>query len=150
MKNYLELLDTKITIKCIITVRPIADPVAPYCKIMFGRKVSFDGVLLSTTTITEEIQIDKPIRLHVQLLNKQYSHNQETAISIDRLDIDDVSIIPNYVGQASYVNDHDYSDPTTYLGFNGIWTFNIQPNFHIWLHQVDGKGWLLDKYSIKE
>jgi hypothetical protein len=133
-----------------IEVTPVAEPSAPCCQIIIADKISFDGILKSKVVITEELKIDQTIKLQIKLFQKEYKENQETAIIINTLEIDSISMIPNYIGQVEYDNDHNYSDPTTYLGFNGTWTLDITPNFYMWLHRVDGKGWLLDKYSIKE
>jgi len=131
-------------------VRPIGNPVPPKCKIYINNKCYFDNILEDMFAIKENISLTDPIRITFELVDKQYNENQETAVQIMDLKIDNISLIPIYIKYAVYVNDHNYNDPTTYLGFNGAWTLDISPNFYMWLHRVDGKGQLLDKYSIKE
>lgn len=150
MKNFLELLGTSIHLPLSLTVRPISNPVPPKCKIFINNKCYFDNILEDTFAVKENLSLNNPIRITLELTDKQYNENRETAIQIENLKIDNISLIPIYINYAVYVNDHNYNDPTTYLGFNGVWTLDIQPNFYMWLHRVDGKGWLLDKYSIKE
>ena len=62
---------------------------------------------------------------------------------IDSLAIDGFDIVPGYVHLASYENEVNYTEPTTYLGFNGTWTWAIDQPFYIWKHHATGQGWLL-------
>ena len=150
MKNFLELLGTEIDLLLSLTIKAVSNPTPPKCKIFVNNQCYFDNILEDMFAIKQNLSLNDPIRISIELENKQYIENQETAIVVQELNIGGVSMIPNYVGQAMYTNDHNYSDATTYLGFNGIWELNIEPNFYMWLHRVDGKGQLLDKYSIKE
>lgn len=80
--------------------------------------------------------------INIELYNKTYSLDNETAVIIKRLSIDNIEIIPKYDYLAEYVNDHDNNNPTSYLGFNGKWTLTIDRPFYHWLHFHSGQGWL--------
>jgi hypothetical protein len=79
----------------------------------------------------------------VKLKNKIYGLNPDTAVVLNQISIDRFDIIPAWTQLAEYVNDHDNTDPTSYLGFNGEWKLEISEPFYQWRHQVTGQGWLL-------
>ena len=83
------------------------------------------------------------INIDIIMSDKHYSLEYETAAIIRQLSIDNIDIIPRYEYLADYDNDHDFKNPTNYLGFNGKWTLTIDLPFYHWLHKHSGQGWLI-------
>lgn len=140
MKNYSDLLaiDTRLTLS--IKLRPINRP-------NIWVKVNRD--LIGYTELSDSIQLDYQIGLLdniniiIELYNKDYNNINETAVIIDNISVDNIDIIPRYDYLADYINDHNFKDPTNYLGFNGKWALTIDRPFYHWLHQHSGQGWLI-------
>ncbi len=84
-----------------------------------------------------------PFSVIIELHNKVYTTEYETAVIIKRLCIDNVSIIPEYTHYSQYDNDHQFTNPTSYIGFNGKWTLTFDRPFYQWLHQAQNQGWLI-------
>ena len=140
MKTYSDLQDIDQHINIRINLRPVGRPDA-------WIKVNHD--LIGYTGLSDNIQLDYQVGLldnitiSIELLNKQYTTEYETAIIIDNITVDNIELIPKYEYLAEYVNDPDFKDPTSYLGFNGKWTLTIDRPFYHWLHEHSGQGWLI-------
>ena len=95
--------------------------------------------------ITQSYYLDllNPFTFEIELMNKDYNIDNKTAVIIRRLSVDNISIIPEYTQHAVYNNDHGFTDPTNYLGFNGKWTLTFDRPFYQWLHQARSQGWLI-------
>ena len=137
MKRYSDLLgiDTRLNVK--LELEPVGTPdvsvtIADYRQ---------DYLLSNNRIIDYTVDLLQPFLVIIELQNKQYSLEYETAVII-RLSVDDIDIVPKYDYLADYVNDHDNHDPTSYLGFNGKWTLTIDRAFYHWLHLHTGQGWL--------
>jgi hypothetical protein len=137
MKRYSDLLgiDTRLNVK--LELEPIGTPdvsvtIADYRQ---------DYLLSDNRIIDYTVDLLQPFSIIIELQNKQYSLDRETAVSI-RLSVDDIDIVPKYDYLADYVNDHDNHNPTSYLGFNGKWTLTIDRAFYHWVHVHSGQGWL--------
>jgi len=140
MKTYLDLQDIDTRLKLSIKLRPINRP---------DIWVRVNRDLIGYTALSDSIQLDYQIGLLdninivIELYNKDYNNIDETAIIIDNIMIDNIDIVPKYDYLADYVNDHDFKNPTNYLGFNGKWTLTIDQPFYHWLHEHSGQGWLI-------
>jgi hypothetical protein len=140
MKTYSDLQDIDQHINIRINLRPVGRPDT-------WIKVNHD--LIGYTGLSDNIQLDyrvgllDNITISIELLNKQYTTEYETAIIIDNITVDNIELIPKYDYLAEYFNDHDFKDPTSYLGFNGKWTLTIDRPFYHWLHEHSGQGWLI-------
>ena len=140
MKTYSDLQDIDSHINIRINLRPIGCP-------NVWVKVNHD--LIGYTALSDAIQLDYRVGLldnnniTVELYNKHYTTEYETAVIIDNITVDNIDIIPQYDYLANYVNDHNNNNPTSYLGFNGKWTLTIDRPFYHWLHQHSGQGWLI-------
>jgi len=98
--------------------------------------------------IRHKIPLLEPVSIKILMFNKQYSELHETGIAIELLQIDQINLAPNYSQQISYVNDQQQPIQAFYLGYNGIWRFNIDEPFYRWWHRVSGQGWLLEPAPI--
>lgn len=130
MKTYLDLPDTKLRVD--IDLELVGTPeftlqVGPY-----NNKQS-----------TYHLDLLTPFTIIIELKNKVYTTEYETAVIIRRLSVDNIEIIPQYDYLADYINDHDNHNPTSYLGFNGKWTLTFDRPFYQWLHQARSQGWLI-------
>jgi hypothetical protein len=130
MKTYSELTDTDIRID--VELESIGDP-----------KFLVNGSRLGQNNLTYHVELLRPFSITIELYNKHYTTEYETAVIIKRLSIDNIEMIPRYDYLAEYINDHNNNNPTNYLGFNGRWTLTIDRPFYQWLHQVTAQGWLL-------
>jgi hypothetical protein len=137
MKSYSDLLDIDTRLNLKLELEPIGTPdvsitIADYRQ---------DYLLSNNKIIDYTVDLLQPFSVIIELRNKQYSLDCETAVIV-RLSVDDIDIIPKYDYLADYVNDHDNHDPTSYLGFNGKWTLTVDRAFYHWLHLHSGQGWL--------
>lgn len=132
MNNYSDLQVTELNLT--MKLATVGNPdytVKVNNNIITGNVINYSFGLLDT------------ISIEVELRNKVYTADYETAVIIDQISIDNINIIPEYNQIITYINDHDYLNPTNYIGFNGKWTLTIDRPFYQWLHQAQGQGWLL-------
>jgi hypothetical protein len=101
------------------------------------------GVLFQPAIIDVKLDLLECFFVEIELKNKIYTQDHETAVKIDLLQIDGVDLVPRFDYLATYINDHNNNNPTSYLGFNGKWTLTFGRPFYQWLHQATGQGWLL-------
>jgi hypothetical protein len=140
MKTYsdLQAIDTRLHLH--IELEPVGTP---------DITVSVNDVVDDYPVLSNIIILDYHIDLldlfviNIELRNKHYTTESETAVIIKRLSIDNIELIPKYDYLAEYVNDHSNNNPTSYLGFNGKWTLTFDRPFYHWLHQHSGQGWLI-------
>jgi hypothetical protein len=139
MKNYSDLQDIDTRLKLSIKLKPVNQP-------NIWVRVNHD--LIGYTGLSDSIQLDYQIGLLdnidivIELYNKDYN-TDETAVIIDNITVDNINIIPKYDYLADYVNDHNFKNPTNYLGFNGKWRLTLDRPFYHWLHEHSGQGWLI-------
>jgi hypothetical protein len=134
MKNYLEVLATKPVLIFDLQIKTIGNP-------------NFD-IIINEKCHTQshlrlELDLLQPIHLQIELRNKIYSSVQETAVIIQSLIIDGIDILPKYDYLGNYINDKNINQPSSYIGYNGTWTFTIDRPFYLWLHKIENQGWLL-------
>ena len=140
MKTYsdLQAIDTRLRLH--VELEPIGTP---------DITVTVNDIVDDYCGLSDNIILDYHIDLldlfavNIELRNKTYSLDNETAVIIRRLSVDNIELIPRYGYLAEYVNDHDFKNPTNYLGFNGKWTLTINRPFYHWLHEHSGQGWLI-------
>jgi hypothetical protein len=139
MKNYSEITDINQYLDIQIQLKPVGLP-------NIWAKVNHDYIgysrLSAPITLDYRIRLSEPFTIIIELHNKDYNANNETAVIIERLSVDNIDIIPKYDYLAEYINDHNNNNPTSYLGFNGKWTLTIDRPFYHWLHKHSGQGWL--------
>jgi hypothetical protein len=99
-------------------------------------------------TIVAKCPLLDPIKIVLTLYGKNYLEDSESALIIDYLDFDNFSIVPSWTQLASYTNDKNDNQPTSYLGYNGHWAFSLDQPFYRWKHQITGQGWLFEPAVI--
>jgi hypothetical protein len=140
MKTYSDLQDIDTRLHLHIELEPVGTP---------DITVSINNVVDEFARLSCDIMLDYHIDLldvfsiNIELRNKHYTTEYETAVIIRRLSIDNIDLIPQYDYLATYVNDHDNNNPTSYLGFNGKWTLTFDRPFYQWLHRATKQGWLI-------
>ena len=139
MNKFLELLATEKTLDVVLTLRPIG---CPQLQVSINGEVLYHNQLNESIVLQHRVPLLDPLTVTVILLNKVYGQT-ETAVVIEQLDIDNFPIFPDWTQTAKYINDHDYCDPTNYLGFNGSWVLATDIPFYQWKHTITGQGWLL-------
>ena len=140
MKTYsdLQAIDSRLHLH--VELEPVGSP---------DITVSVNDVMDDYPGLSDTIILDYHVDLldlfavNIELRNKHYTTEYETAVIIKRLSIDNIELIPQYDYLARYINDHNNDNPTSYLGFNGKWTLTIDRPFYHWLHQHSGQGWLI-------
>jgi hypothetical protein len=132
MKNYSDLQATNL--KLDIELELVGSP-------MFT--VAVNNNVSTQLSQSYELDLLKPFSVVIELRDKVYTTEYETAVVIRRLAVDNIELIPQYDCLAEYTNDHNHTGPTSYLGFNGCWVFVIDRPFYQWLHQAQAQGWLL-------
>jgi hypothetical protein len=140
MKTYSDLQDIDTGLNLVIELEPVGNPTA---RVIINNK-EYDYPQLSRSIIINDyLPLMDNINIDIIMSNKHYTLEYETAVIIKQLSIDNIDLIPRYDYLADYVNDHDNTDPTSYLGFNGKWRLTIDRPFYHWLHQHSGQGWLI-------
>ena len=134
MKTYLDLLDTKL--KLDIELELVGSP-----DFLLTVK-SGDSDMSGQQDLNQSYEIDllTPFSLSIILRNK---NDNNTAIIIRRISVDNIEIMPRFNYLADYINEHNTNTPTSYLGVNGKWTLTIDRPFYQWLHQARSQGWLI-------
>jgi hypothetical protein len=140
MKNFSDLLATDLYLDLVLMVEPVGNPDA---EIWIDHQLIHQGQLSQSITISKQLPLLTKLSVSIKLKNKIYSSDSEIAIVLNKLSVDGFDIIPSWTHLAQYINDHDYHDPTSYLGFNGEWKLEIPEPFYQWRHQITGQGWLL-------
>jgi len=144
MKNFLDLLDIDPGVNISIRLRALCGNGVPRCRMTVNDRVIYDDFLSSECIKQFSVSLMSSIQIKVEMSDKIYSEEKETAIVIDQLAIDGFAIVPDWTHLARYENDHDANGPASYLGYNGCWTLEINEPFHRWRHRVTGQGWLLE------
>jgi hypothetical protein len=139
MKTYSDLQDIDTRLRLHIELEPVGTP--DVTTTINGFKNDYPE-LSNNINLHYYIDLLDLFSIDIELRNKHYTLEYETAIIIKRLSVDNIDLMPyNYL--AEYVNDHDNKDPTSYLGFNGKWTLTFDRPFYHWLHEHSGQGWLI-------
>ena len=139
MKSYSDLQAIDTQLKCHIELEPVGNP---EISVLIAQTYA-GGKLFKSVTIDTELALMDPFQIQIELRNKTYDNLHETAVIIRHLQIDGIDLVPKFDYLATYVNDHNKTDPTSYLGFNGKWTLTFDRPFYQWLHQSTAQGWLL-------
>lgn len=140
MKTYSDLQDIDTRLHLHIELEPVGTPDIT----VFVNDIINDCPALSNIILLDyHIDLLDLFAINIELRNKHYTTEYETAVIIRRLSVDNIDIIPQYDYLAEYVNDHSNNNPTSYLGFNGKWTLTFDRPFYHWLHEHSGQGWLL-------
>lgn len=139
MNTYLDLQDIDRNLKCRLELEPVGNPEV---SVIIDKNYA-GGKLYQSVVIETNLDLLNKFFIQIELKNKIYDAVHETAVIIKSLQIDGINLIPNFDYLASYCNDHNCNNPTSYLGFNGKWTLTFDRPFYQWLHQVTSQGWLL-------
>ena len=139
MSKFLDLLATENTLDIVLRLQPLG---TPQVVVNINGVVLYQGCLEMPITLQHSIPLLEPLTVSITLFDKVYGA-EETAVIVEQFTIDDFAIVPAWTQTANYSNDHNYNDPTNYLGFNGIWTLDTNKPFYQWKHNITGQGWLL-------
>lgn len=148
MKKFLDLLDIDTKINLSVTLEPVYNNGCPDFWVSVTDQIIAQGKMLHSITKHCEIGLLDPIKLEIGLQQKKYSAEEETAIIIRSINIDGFEIIPEWTHLAIYQNDHHFTSPTSYLGFNGTWRLDIPEPFYRWKHHITSQGWLLKPIKL--
>ena len=142
MNKFSELQATDLELELVI--QPIGDHGWPCVTVEIQDQKIWDGRLTQTLCYRGQWPLLDPIGISITLRDKVYqSAPGDTAVRLQKLDIDGLAVIPTYAHLAQYHNDHGQGRATDYLGFNGQWSLHIPRPFYQWWHEITGQGWLL-------
>lgn len=145
MNRFSELQAIDQFVNVAVKLTPVCQPHAPVVRVTLnGRQLQYAKQLTTPLELTTLVNLLMPIELEIELFGKQYLSGQETAVVVDSVAIDGFEIVPNYTHLSQYSNDHNYTRPTNYIGFNGVWRIVINEPFYRWRHRATGQGWLLE------
>ena len=147
MKNFSDLLATDLHLDLVLIAEPIG---RPDVEIWVNQQLIHQGQLSKPITVSTQLPLLSAFSVAVKLKNKVYSAESETAVKLNQLSIDVLDIIPCFTHLAQYSNDHDFTEPTSYLGFNGEWRLEINKPFYQWQHEITSQGWLFQPCRISE
>ena len=129
----------------------IAEPVGrPDVEIWANQQLIYQGQLSESMTVSTQLPLLMGLSVLVKLKNKVYSSESETAVVLNKLSVDGFDIIPSFTHLVDYANDHDFKEPTSYIGFNGEWKLEINKPFYQWQHEITSQGWLFQPCGITE
>ena len=148
MKTFSDLLATKPFIDLWVDISSVSDNGAPHCRISLNENTVYNDRLHGRFAETYRVDLLTPIKLCIEMRDKIYDSERDTGLMITQISIDGMDIVPNWTHLASYTNDHGASGPTSYIGYNGIWCFEIPEPFYRWRHRVTGQGWLLEPRAV--
>jgi hypothetical protein len=147
MKKFSDLLDTDLQLDLELVAEPVG---VPDVEIWLNQQLMYQGHLLRSITISKQLPLLPELLISVKLKNKVYSLKSETAVVVTKLSIDGFDLVPNYTHLAHYANDHAFMKPTSYIGFNGEWKFEVDRPFYQWQHVNTGQGWLFQPCRLNE
>ena len=147
MKNFSDLLATDLHLDLVLTAEPVG---IPDVEIWIDQQLIYQGQVSAPITLSTQLPLLSGFSVSVKLKNKVYSLESETAIALSELSIDGFNLIPNFTHLAQYTNDHDFKEPTSYIGFNGEWKFEVTRPFYQWRHEITGQGWLFNPCCLAE
>jgi hypothetical protein len=147
MKNFLDLLATDLHLDLVLIAEPVG---RPDVEIWVNQQLIHQGQLLEPITLSKQLPLLPGFLILINLKNKVYSSEFETAVNLTKLSVDGFDIIPGFTQLAQYVNDHAFNEPTSYIGFNGEWRLEVTKPFYQWQHEITGQGWLFQPCTITE
>ena len=147
MKNFLDLLDTDLHLDLVFIVEPIG---CPDVEIRINQQLIHQGQLSESVTVSKQLPLLSGFLISVRLKNKVYTSESETAVILTKLSIDGFDIIPRFTHLAQYTNDHDFTEPTSYVGFNGEWRLEVTKPFYQWQHEITSQGWLFQPCRLTD
>jgi hypothetical protein len=147
MKKFSDLLATDLHLDLALIAEPVG---IPDVEIWVNQQLIHQGQLLESFTVSTQLPLLSGFLILVKLRNKVYSLESETAVVLTKLSIDGFDLVPNFTHLAQYTNDHGFNKPTSYVGFNGEWKFEVTKPFYQWQHEITGQGWLFQPCSITE
>lgn len=153
MKNYLDLLDiNNYPLNVCLQLRAITNNGIPRISVAINNDICYQGCLENSVVISKKINLLDSVCIQLSMSDKIYSQNQETALIVKNINIDGYELTEYYndcVPYISYLNDQNVDHRGFYLGFNGVWQFELDRPFYQWWHTVSGQGWLLEPAPIK-
>jgi len=150
--NFLNLMDIKNEKlnQCLIEIslKPIAQNGYPEVQVEVGGKILHDGFVNKDILLYTQVTLLETFDVVMQLKNKKYCAQKETACIIEHIKIDNISLIPNLNHLSIYDNDHNQQVYSNYLGYNGKWQLSINKPFYQWLHYATKQGWLIEPLPL--
>lgn len=143
MKTFSDLLVTDQQLDVQLKIRPVCSNGAPGCKVGINGDVLWHGILEQPVTICAALPLLHDLYLKIELYNKIYHSELETAVVIDCIEVDGIDIGHHVQDLITYHNDQQVSNKSLYLGFNGDWEITVPGPFYQWWHRKSGQGWLL-------
>lgn len=145
MKKFSDLQDIdKLSIRIHVAISHRYESQPPRCSLRINQRELYNNQIITNDTgAVFHVGLLDAICIEVELHEKDYNQDHTTAVILKSVVIENIDLVPGLIHHARYINDHNFNQPTTELGFNGIWQFFIDEPFYQWHHRVTGQGWLL-------
>jgi len=147
MKNFSNLLATDLDLDLELVAEPVG---RPDMEIWLNQQLIHQGSVTTPVIVSTQLPLLSRFSIMVKLKNKVYTSESETAVVLTKLSVDGFDIIPQFTHLAKYDNDHAFTEPTAYIGFNGEWRLEINKPFYQWQHEITSQGWLFQPCRISE
>ena len=142
MNNYSDLLDiNNYKLNICVELEPVG---SPEIVVTIADNIQTDSKLNNLLKLECQVNLLDLFSIGIELKNKTYTLEYETAVIIRRISIDNINLIPKFDYLAIYENDHNHISPTNYLGFNGKWILTFDAPFYQWIHLHTVQGLLID------
>jgi hypothetical protein len=147
MPHFLNQLDTNRLIKAELTFGFAGTNGPPKHAVAINGESKWQDTLqqpsVLSVVVEHEFFLLSSLVVEVAVWDKDYDLEPDSALIIEDFQIDNVSLLPDLIKYSRYINDKNWTEPTTHLGFNGVWQYIIPEPFYRWHHKVTGQGWLL-------
>jgi hypothetical protein len=145
MKNFSDLLATDLHLDLVLIAEPVG---IPDVEIWINQQLIQQGLISAPVAVSTQLPLLSGFSIMVKLKNKVYTAESETAVMLTKLSIDGFDIIPQFTHLAQYTNDHAFTEPTAYIGFNGEWRLEVTNPFYQWHHEITSQGWLFQPCKL--
>ena len=93
MKNYSDLLATDPRLNFFLKLEPVG---TPEISVLIGHSIFGGGKIFKPFDIQTSIDLMTPFCIQIELKNKIYDINRETAVIVRSIKIDGIDIVPRF------------------------------------------------------
>jgi hypothetical protein len=151
MNNYLDQLAIEsFNLPVKMTLEPIVENGVPNVELLINQQQLYAGPIQESVSVDIAMPLTQKLNVKLLMSNKQYNQNLETAVVVKSFSIDGHELVGVHdcLECISYQTDQAVDYRGFYLGFNGVWRFDLDSPFYQWWHIATGQGWLLEPAPV--